>query len=199
MNYIWFLIIVISIVFGAINGKLDAVVNAMLSGAESAVNITLYLIGIMAVWLAIMRIAEKAGCIDFVAKLISPVAVHLFPELKNDKKVIGNVAMNFAANAFGLSNAATPIGIKAMEEMQKHNKSKKTASNSMCMLLAMNTAGFQLVPATVLAVLAANGDKNPTSIVLPTLIVTAIAFTAAIFIAKVFEKIWKKQEIEEND
>ena len=198
MNYIWFLIIVISIIFGALNGKLNDVVNSILTGAQNAVEITLYLIGIMAFWLGIMKIAEKSGCVDFVAKLVSPIAKHIFPEIKDDKKAIGSVTMNFAANAFGLSNAATPMGIKAIEEMQEQNKDKKTASNSMCMLLAMNTAGFQLVPATVIAILAANGDKNPTSIVLPTLIVTTIAFTFAIFIAKVFEKIWKPQEIEEK-
>ena len=146
MNYIWFLIIVISIVFGAVNGRLNDVVNAILTGAQSAVEITLYLIGIMAFWLGIMKIAEKSGCVDFVAKLVSPIAKHIFPEIKDDKKAIGSVTMNFAANAFGLSNAATPMGLKAMQEMQEKNKDKKTASNSMCMLLAMNTAGFQLVP-----------------------------------------------------
>lgn len=199
MNYIWFFIITISIIFGAINGKLSDVVNAILSGAEKTIQISLYLIGIMSFWLGIMKIAEKCGCVDFVAKIVSPVAQKLFPELKSDKKAIGCVAMNFAANMFGLSNAATPMGINAIEEMQKHNINKKSASNSMCMLLAMNTAGFQLIPATIIAILAANGDKTPTVIVLPTLIVTTIAFAFAIFVAKVFEKIWTPQEAEISD
>lgn len=199
MNYIWFLIIAVSIIFGAINGKLPDVVSAILTGAEKSVQVSLYLIGIMAFWLGIMRIAEKSGCVDFIAKIVDPAAEKLFPEIKNDKKAIGSVAMNFAANMFGLSNAATPMGISAIEEMQKHNADKKSASNSMCMLLAMNTAGFQLIPATVIAILAANGDNNPTIIVLPTLIVTTIAFTFAIFIAKVFEKIWKPQEVKTDD
>ncbi len=199
MNYIWFFIITISIIFGAINGRLSEVVNAVLSGAEKTIQISLYLIGIMSFWLGIMKIAESSGCVDFVAKIVSPVAQKLFPELKNDKKAIGCVAMNFAANMFGLSNAATPMGINAIEEMQKHNTNKKSASNAMCMLLAMNTAGFQLIPATIIAILAANGDKTPTVIVLPTLIVTTIAFAFAIFIAKVFEKIWTPQEAEISD
>lgn len=199
MNYIWFLIIAISIIFGAINGRLSEVVNAILTGAEKSVQISLYLIGIMAFWLGIMKIAEKSGCVDFVAKLVSPVAQKLFPEIKDDKKAIGCVAMNFAANTFGLANAATPMGISAIEEMQKHNKDKQSASNPMCMLLAINTAGFQLIPATVIAILAANGDKNPTVIVLPTLIVTTIAFTFAIFTAKVFEKLWTPQEVKTDD
>lgn len=199
MNYIWFFIITISIIFGAINGRLSEVVNAVLSGAEKTIQISLYLIGIMSFWLGIMKIAESSGCVDFVAKIVSPVAQKLFPELKNDKKAIGCVAMNFAANMFGLSNAATPMGINVIEEMQKHNTNKKSASNAMCMLLAMNTAGFQLIPATIIAILAANGDKTPTVIVLPTLIVTTIAFAFAIFIAKVFEKIWTPQEAEISD
>ena len=199
MNYIWFFIIVISIIFGAINGKLSDVVAAKLSGAEQSVKISLYLIGIMAFWLGIMKIAEKSGCVDFIAKLITPLAKKLFPEIKDDKKAIGYITMNFTANAFGLANAATPIGINAIEQMQKHNKDKKSASNSMCLLLAMNTAGFQIIPATVIAILAANGDSNPTGIIFPTLIVTTIAFTFAIFTAKVFEKIWTPQRGNDND
>ena len=199
MNYIWFLIIFISIIFGAMNGRLSDVVSAIVSGAEKSVEVSLYLIGIMAFWLGIMKIAEKSGCVNFVANIITPVAKKIFPELKDDKKAIGSVAMNFSANAFGLSNAATPMGIKAIEQMQKHNIDKKSASNSMCTLLAMNTAGFQLIPATVIAILAASGDTNPTVIVFPTLIVTTISFTFAIFTAKVLEKIWQPQEVNNDD
>ena len=101
--------------------------------------------------------------------------------------------MNFSANAFGLSNASTPMGLKAMEELQKHNKDKSSASNAMCMLLAMNTAGFQLIPATVFAVLIGIGYKNSTEIIAPTLLVTTIAFVSAIILAKIFEKLWKPQ------
>lgn len=101
--------------------------------------------------------------------------------------------MNFSANAIGLSNAATPMGIKAMEELQKENIDKTSASNAMCMLLAMNTAGFQLIPATVIAVLISIGYKNPTEIIAPTLLVTSIAFISAIVLAKVFQRFWAKQ------
>lgn len=199
MNYIWFFIIILSIISGIFNGKLPEIVSSILSGAEKSVEVVIYLIGIMAFWLGIMKIAEKSGCIDFIAKLINPIAKKIFPEIKDDEKAIGFVTMNFAANTFGLSNAATPMGLKAIEKMQEHNKDKKSASNSMCTLLAMNTAGFQIIPATVIAILAANGDPNPTIIIVPTLIVTTIAFTFAIFISKVFEKIWKPQEVKNND
>lgn len=193
MNYIWFFIILISIISAIFTGKIDAVVNSILTGAQKAVEIAIYLAGIMAFWLGIMKIAEKSGLIEIIAKAITPIAKLLFKEVQKDNPVIGDIAMNFTANAFGLSNAATPIGLKAMKELQKINIDKESASNSMCTLLAMNTAGFQLIPATVIAVLIASGSKNPTEIILPTLIVTTIAFISAIIIVKVLEKITKPQ------
>ena len=113
--------------------------------------------------------------------------------------VIGDIAMNFSANALGLANAATPMGIKAMQGLQKINKDKNSASNSMCTLLAMNTAGFQLIPATVLAILAANGCKNPTEIIVPTLIVTSVAFVSAIVMARLFQTVFPPQKVEMED
>ena len=197
MNYIFYFLIVISIVFGAINGRLQEVVNSILSGAELSVKVAFSLIGIMSFWLGIMKIAEKSGLVEFIAKVIKPVTKHLFKEIPEESTAIGDIAMNFSENALGLANAATPMGIKAMEELQKLNKNKKSASNAMCMLLAMNTAGFQLVPATVIAVLIGIGYKNPTEIIAPTLLVTSITFLSAIILAKVFEKFWKPQK--END
>lgn len=193
MNYIFYALIVISIIAGAINGKLPDVVNAILSGAELSVKVAFSLIGIMAFWLGMMKIAEKCGLILLIAKIIKPITKRIFNEIPEDSPAIGDIAMNFSANAFGLSNAATPMGLKAMEELQKHNKDKSSASNAMCMLLAMNTAGFQLIPATVIAVLIGIGYKNPTEIIAPTLLVTTIAFVSAIILAKAFEKFWKPQ------
>ena len=193
MNYIWYFLIVISIIFGAINGTLDEVAKAVFTGTESAVRIILTLLGIMTFWLGIMKIAEKSGIVEFLSKLLRPIAKLIFNEIPQDSKIIGDVAMNFSANALGLANAATPIGIKAIEGMQQLNKDKDTASNSMCMLLAMNTAGFQLIPATVIAILAANGNTKPTEIIVPTLIVTTTAFISAIIIAKIFQKVFPPQ------
>ena len=195
MNYIFFFLIVISIVIGAINGKLQDVVNAVMSGAELSVKVAFSLIGIMAFWLGIMKIAQKSGIIDFLSKVLKPITKVLFNEIPPESPAVGDIAMNFTANAFGLSNAATPFGIKAMEELQEVNKDKSTASNAMCMFLAMNTAGFQLVPATVIAVLVGIGYKNPTEIIAPTLLVTIIAFTFAIVLSKVLQKVWKGQMI----
>lgn len=193
MNYIFYFLIVISIIVGAINGKLSDVVNSILTGAELSVKVAFSLIGIMAFWLGMMKIAEQSGLIKIISKLIKPVTKRLFNEIPENSPAIGDIAMAFTANAFGLSNAATPIGIKAMEELQKDNVDKTSASNAMCMFLAMSTAGFQLIPATVIAVLISIGYKNPTEIIAPTLLVTTIAFISAVIIAKIFQKLWKPQ------
>lgn len=189
MNYVWFFLIFLSIIISVFTHKIDNVINAILKGSEVAVKTSLYLIGIMAFWLGIMKIVEKSGILDILSRIIFPIMSKLFPELKNDKKTLGFIVMNFIANALGLSNAATPIGIKAMQKMQEQNVDKNIASNSMCRFLAMNTAGFQLVPATVIAILAANNFNNPTQIIFPTLIVTSLSFIFAIFIVIVLEKI----------
>ena len=196
MNWIFYFLILSSIICGAATGKLQDVVNAILTGAETSVKVAFSLIGVMAFWLGIMKIAEKSGIVEFISKLIKPITRWLFPEIPHNSEALGDVAMNFSANALGLANAATPIGIKAMEEFQKVNKDKSSASNAMCMFLAMNTAGFQLIPATVIAVLIGIGYKNPTEIIAPTLCVTTIAFLSAIFFAKIFEKFWPRQIIE---
>ena len=194
MNYIFYFLIVISIIIGAINGKLSDVVNSILTGAELSVKVAFSLIGIMAFWLGMMKIADKCGLIKFIAKVIKPITKKLFNEIQEDSPAIGDIAMTFTANAFGLANAATPIGIKAMEELQKHNTDKTSASNAMCMFLAMSTAGFQLIPATVIAILIGIGYKNPTEIIAPTLLVTSIAFICAIILAKTFQKLWMPQK-----
>lgn len=198
MNYIWFFIILISVISAAYTGRINEVVNAIMKGAQTSVEIALYLAGIMAFWLGIMKIAEKSGLVAKISSLLTPIAKKLFPDVPKDNPAIGDIAMNFSANAFGLSNAATPIGIKAMKELQKLNKDKDSASNDMCTLLAMNTAGWQLVPATVIAVLVANGSKNATEIVFPTLIVTTVTFVSAIIVVKILEKFAPPQKIKQQ-
>ena len=189
MNYVFYILIISSIIIGAINGRLQDVVNSILSGAELSVKIALSLVGIMAFWLGIMRIAEKSGVVQFIAKLIKPITKWLFNEIPENSPALGNIALSFSANALGLTNAATPIGLKVMRELQDENEDKTTASNAMCMFLAMNTAGFQIIPATVIAILAGAGAKNPTEIIFPTIIVTSIAFLFAVLMAKLCAKL----------
>ena len=191
MNYVFFILIAISIIFGFMFGKIDAVVNSMFQSCELAVKIALSLIGIMAFWLGIMRIAEKSGLIQFVSKLIYPLLKPLFKDIKKDSPALGDITMSLSANALGLTNAATPIGLKVMKELQEDNPDKNKATDSMCMFLGMNTAGFQIIPATVIAILAGLGAKNPTVIVLPTLIVTTLAFISAIIVALILRKLWR--------
>lgn len=192
MNYIFLFLILVSIVAGIANGRINEVSNAMLEACNTAVQIAFSLIGIMAFWLGIMRIAEKAGLVKIIAKILKPIAKMLFKDIKPDNPAIGDIAMSISANALGLTNAATPIGLKVMQELQEDNTKKDEATDSMCMFLGMNTAGFQIIPATVIAVLVGVGSKNPQEIILPTLIVTTLAFITAIITALILQKIWRK-------
>lgn len=194
MNYVFLILIAGSLLIGAFNGSLSNVTNSMLEACETAVNIAFSLIGIMAFWLGMMRIAEKAGLVKIFAKLLEPIAKVLFKDRGNNENVTGDIAMSVAANALGLTNAATPIGLKVMKELQEDNPQKDSATDSMCMFLGMNTAGFQIIPATVIAVLVGAGAKNPTEIILPTLIVTALAFITAIITALLLKKLWRKHD-----
>lgn len=194
MNFIFFFLISSSILVGLMNNTLQEVINAMLEACNLSVKIAFSLIGIMAFWLGIMKIAEKSGLVNLISKLIYPIVKNLFKDLKKDSPVIGDITMSISANALGLTNAATPIGLKVMQELQEQNKNKETATDAMCMFLAMNTAGFQIIPATVIAILVAVGANNPTEIILPTLIVTTLSFISAIIIALILKKIWNLKE-----
>ena len=194
MNYIFFILIAVSLVIAVFNNTLGNVTNAMLSACDLAVKVAFSLIGIMAFWLGIVRIAEKAGLVKFIAKILEPIAKILFKDVKKDSEAIGDIALSVSANALGLTNAATPIGLKVMKELQEANPNKDSATDGMCMFLGMNTAGFQIIPATVIAVLVGAGAKNPTEIILPALIVTTLAFLTAIFTALILRKVWREHE-----
>ena len=192
MNYIFFILITASIIVSLCCGTADELVKGMLEGCNLAVKVAFSLIGIMAFWLGIMRVAEKSGIITHVSKLLYPVTKFLFRDVKKDSSTIGDISMSISANALGLTNAATPIGLKVMKELQEENPDKDVATDSMCMFLAMNTAGFQIVPTTVIAVLVGLGATNPTQIILPTFIVTALTFVISIMIAGIFSIFWKE-------
>jgi spore maturation protein SpmA len=168
--------------------KIKNITNAALEYAGTAVTIALGLIGIMALWLGIMKIAEEAGLIAIIASLLKPVTKRLFPEVPPDHPAMGSMIMNISANMLGLNNAATPFGLKAMEELDKLNPAKGTATNSMCTFLAINTAGMTLIPATAIAVRAAAGSSEPAVIIGTTLFASFCATVAGIISAKTFEK-----------
>lgn len=192
MNYIFVFLILISIITAIYTGKIEEVTNELLNATQRAVQVSIGLIGIMAFWLGIAKIAQNSGLINLISKLISPILKLIFNELPKNSPAFSNIALNITANALGLSNAATPFGIKAMKDIKKEENKNDIATNSMCIFLAMNTAGFQIVPATVLAILIAAGAKNPTEIILPTFIVTLSSFIFAIVIAKILAKIWRE-------
>ena len=192
MNYIFVFLILISIITAIYTGKIEEVTNELLNATQRAVQVSIGLIGIMAFWLGIAKIAQKSGLINLISKLISPILKLIFNELPKNSPAFSNIALNITANALGLSNAATPFGIKAMKDIKKEENKNDVATNSMCIFLAMNTAGFQIVPATVLAILIAAGAKNPTEIIIPTFIVTLSSFIFAIVMAKILAKIWRE-------
>lgn len=194
MNYIFFILIALSIVIGIFNNTLNDVTNSMLSACNLAVKISFSLIGIMAFWLGIMRIAEKSGLVKVISKFLKPFTKILFKDVQPENPAIGNIAMSLTANALGLTNAATPIGLKVMQELQAENQKKDTASDAMCMFLGMNTAGFQIIPATVIAILAGAGAKNPAEIIIPTLFVTTLSFIITIITALILKKLWRKYD-----
>ena len=189
LGYIWLLFILTAVILGGINGKIEAVTQAAMDYSKLAVEISISLIGIMALWLGIMKLAEASGLVTIISKIIKPVTKKLFPDVPPEHPAIGSIAMNMSANALGVTNAATPIGIKAMKELQKLNKNKNIATNAMCTFLAINTAGIQLVPASIIAVLAASGSKNPFIIIGPTLFATGIALIIAVTTVKILEKV----------
>ena len=194
MNYIFFFLIAVSVLAGFVNGRIGEVTSAMIESCDTAIKIAFSLIGIMAFWLGIMRVAEKSGMIKIISKMIYPFARLLFKDVKKDSPALGDITMSIGANALGLTNAATPIGLKVMKELQEDNPDKETATDNMCMFMGMNTAGFQLIPATVIAILAGAGCSNPTKIIIPTLIVTTLAFITAIITALLLRKIYNCKE-----
>jgi spore maturation protein A len=169
--------------------KTRAVTQAALDYAATAVNIALGLIGIMALWLGVMKVAEEAGLIRALTGLLRPLTKRLFPEVPADHPAIGAMIMNIAANMLGLSNAATPFGLKAMEELNKLNPHLGTATNAMCTFLVINTSGLVLIPATAIAVRAAAGSVNPGIIIGTSIFGAGCATVAGLIAVKVLEKL----------
>ncbi|MEJ5350924.1 MAG: nucleoside recognition domain-containing protein [Melioribacteraceae bacterium] len=168
--------------------KMKEVTNAVIEYASTAVKIALGLIGIMALWLGIMKIAEESGIINIIAKVVRPLTKFLFPDVPQNHPAIASMIMNISANMLGLGNAATPFGLKAMEELDKLNPNKGTATNAMCTFLAINTAGLTLIPATAIAVRAAAGSSNPTIIIGTSFFGALCATITGIIAAKTLEK-----------
>lgn len=180
VNFIWLFLIAIGFIVAAVQGNIDAATQAMFKGAESGVTVCFGLISVLVFWLGIMRIAEDAGLLRKLAILIRPIVRFLFPSIPKDHPAIGYIMTNMSANILGLGNAATPMGIRAMQELQKLNGNKDSPSAAMCTLLALNTSSITLIPTTLIAIRMTYGSANPTEIVGTTLIATTIATAVAI-------------------
>jgi spore maturation protein A len=162
--------------------------DGILKVADTAVTLAIGLIGIMALWLGIMKIAEAAGLVLLLSKLVKPIMVRVFPDVPPDHPAMGAMVMNMAANFLGLSNAATPLGLKAMEELNKLNPVAGTATNAMCMFLTINTTALTLVPATVIAIRLTLGSTNPTDIIMPTFLATFVSLILGIFFTRFIQR-----------
>jgi spore maturation protein A len=185
LNYIWFGMILIAVVVGTITGNIDAVTEAAITMAKTAVEIAISLIGIMALWLGTMKIAEESGLIQIIAKALRPITIRLFPDVPDDHPAIGSIVLNMAANILGLGNAATPLGLKAMEELQELNSKKDTATNAMCTFLAINTSSVQIIlPATVVSLMGVASNQ----IFITTILATGLSTAAAVIAVKTLEK-----------
>lgn len=188
INVIWFFMIFSALLLSFLRGNTEAVTAAAINGASSAVELTIGLMGVICLWCGIMKIAERAGLTSIIGKLMTPVIKIFFPDIPSRHPAMSAIVMNMASNMLGLSNAATPFGIKAMEELQKLNDKKARATNSMAMFLVINSACVQLIPATVISIRAAAGSKSPSDIVITTFISTVIAAAVGIVSCKILER-----------
>jgi spore maturation protein A len=189
LNYIWLAMIILAVILGGINGKIENVTKSAIDSAGNSVTIAIGLIGMMALWLGIMKIAEDSGLMSLLAKAIAPIMKRLFPDVPPGHPAMGSMTMNIAANMLGLSNAATPLGLKAMEDLEKLNPRPGIATNAMCTFLTINTAGVQLIPATMISIMASAGSKDPTAIIGTTVAATCAAVVSGVATVKLLEKL----------
>ncbi|MFD1850529.1 nucleoside recognition domain-containing protein [Oceanobacillus bengalensis] len=185
VNLIWAFMAIVGIVYAMFNGTMEEVNKALFESANEAVKLSIGLISILVFWLGIMKVAEEAGILKILTKVMRPVVVRIFPEIPKDHPALGYILSNFTANIFGLGNAATPLGIKAMEQMKELSGSD-TASRSMITFLAINTAGITIIPTTVIAIRMQYDSASPTEIVGTTIVATGISLVCALLLDRLF-------------
>ncbi|MEW6573889.1 MAG: nucleoside recognition domain-containing protein [Bacillota bacterium] len=190
VNLLWLLLMLSGIIVAMINGRVEAVTAAILEGAKVAVETSFGLIAIITFWLGVMRVAEEAGLVQAMCRLVRPLMRILFPGIPPGHPAIGAIVLNLSANILGLGNAATPAGLLAMREMQKLNPHPDKATPAMCTFLALNTACITLVPTTVIGIRALFGSTDPTSIIGTTVLATACGFTVAVLADAVLRRIY---------
>ena len=188
LNILWPVFIILSFIYALIFGKINEVNNGIFESLSNAVELSITFLGTMCMWTGIMEIVKKTSLIDKLSRVLKPLINFLFPELKGNEVAKQEISMNMVANILGLGNAATPLGIKAMNTMQKENYKKDTLSNSMMMFIVINTASIQLIPTNVIAIRSSLNSQNPTEIILPVWIATIVAAIVGIFFTKILIK-----------
>ena len=195
---IWLAMIFVAVIVGVIQGRIDDVVRAVTDSAKLGFEVALGLTGIMALWLGIMGVASESGMVKGLSRLLQPIMRRLFPEVPVGDPAMDAMLLNIAANMLGLANAATPFGLQAMKELQRLNTHVHTASNAMCTFLAINTSSVQLIPATAIAFLAANGSLHPTSIIFSSLVATSVSTAVGLISVTQLAKL-PRYRIKESD
>lgn len=191
LNILWPILIIISYVYAFFSGNIENINNGIFESCKDAVQLTITFFGTITLWCGIMRIAKDSSLSRKLSKALSPVIKFLFPEIRKNEPVYEEISLNIIANILGLGNAATPLGIKAMQSLQEKNPYKDTLSNSMAMLVLLNTASLQLIPTTVIAIRSSLNSSNPTGIILPVWLSTICAAFAGVLAVKFFIKIGK--------
>ncbi|PNU19146.1 spore maturation protein [Geothermobacter hydrogeniphilus] len=191
MNVLWLVMICVSIVFAIVTGHLEAFTKSIFDGAKAAVEVSLYLLGIVSVWMGITRILEDSGLIYRIAHLFKPIICRLFLNIPGDHPSITAITLNVLANLFGLGNAATPLGIQAMQDLDSLNEEQGTITPEMMTFIVINTASIQLIPFSVIGILAGYGSSNPAAVVLPVLIATAISTLTALLVLAAFRRVFR--------
>lgn len=188
VSVLWLAMLVSGFFVAAMQGRIEVVTRSLLKGAEEGVAVALGLISILVFWLGVMRIAEEAGLVAALARVLRPVARWLFPSVPPDHPAMGSILANMSANLLGLGNAATPLGLKAMRELQELNPDKERASDAMCTLLALNTASLTILPTTVIALRLQYGSAQPTDILPAAAVATAVGTVSAVLLDRFYRR-----------
>lgn len=188
ISFIWAGLIILGIIYYFFTGNLQALNNEVLTNANKALELMLETMPIIVLWTGIMKIAEESGLLEKFAKFLEPFLLKIFPSIRKESKALGYIASNIAANALGLGSAATPAGLKAMVELQKENIRKEEASEAMITFLVLNTAGVTIIPTTILAMRVMYNSQNPSEIILPAVIATAISSISGLTLDYIIRK-----------
>lgn len=185
MNKIWAWMIIIAIILSIFSGNIQELITSLMNSTQSALETVLDMLGMICMWSGFMKIAEKSGVVKRISEKVTPIVKLLFPDIPKDNEASGHIAMNLTANILGLGNVATPMGLKAMENLEKYNDDKSRLSNSMMMFIILNTASIQLIPTSVIALRSTYNSNNPADVVLPIIIASFGAVLIGIILVKI--------------